>query len=204
MEDKTICVFGDSVACGYYDYEKRGWVARLDEYINSKEWENDIYNLSINGDDTNRLIQRFESEAKYREPEVIIIAEGTNDAQLQNGEEYITVEEFSKNLDFLIEKSKKITKDIIFISNTKVDELKTSPVPWLPEKKISYENDRIKQFNDVIEAKCKEHNCKFLDVFDLLNNDDLPDGIHLSSRGHEKMFQRIRNFLIENKIIEKF
>ncbi|MEA1963419.1 MAG: hypothetical protein U9M94_04270 [Patescibacteria group bacterium] len=41
----------------------------------------------------------------------------------------------------------------------------------------------------------------FIEMFDLLNDEDLEDGLHPNSDGHEKMFKRVRDFLIENKII---
>lgn len=38
-------------------------------------------------------------------------------------------------------------------------------------------------------------------MFDLLENEDLEDGLHPNSEGHKKMFIRVKDFLIENKII---
>jgi len=36
---------------------------------------------------------------------------------------------------------------------------------------------------------------------DSLEFSDLEDGLHPNAKGHEKMFQRIRDFLVENKVI---
>ena len=38
-------------------------------------------------------------------------------------------------------------------------------------------------------------------MFDLLEVDDLPDGLHPNTEGHKKMFERIKDFLVENKLI---
>ena len=48
---------------------------------------------------------------------------------------------------------------------------------------------------------CAEHQVLFLDVFGLLENEDLDDGLHPNVRGHEKLFQRIKDFLLDNRII---
>ena len=38
-------------------------------------------------------------------------------------------------------------------------------------------------------------------MYGLLDKEDLEDGLHPNSAGHEKMFQRVKDFLIKNKII---
>jgi lysophospholipase L1-like esterase len=40
-------------------------------------------------------------------------------------------------------------------------------------------------------------------MFDLLDEKDLIDGLHPNSQGHQKMFERVRDFLLENKLVEK-
>ena len=200
--EKTFCIFGDSIGCGYYDWENRGWVSRFDEYINSKDWGNDVYNLSINGDDIHDLTRRFKIEIEERNPDVILIAEGLNNAQIDT-KKNVSEEVFKEDLSYLFQEAKKITKDIIFIGATKADESKTNPVPWHPEKQICYKNSEIEKYDDLVRDFCGKNDLLFISMFDLLENEDLEDGLHPNSQGHEKMFERIKEFLIENKIIEK-
>jgi len=66
-------------------------------------------------------------------------------------------------------------------------------------KKICVFGDSISQgYNDYNEGGWINRLRKY---FDLLNDEDLNDGLHPNADGHEKMFNRVKDFLIENKII---
>jgi len=56
-------------------------------------------------------------------------------------------------------------------------------------------------YNDVIKTFCKQNNILFIDVIDVLTNKDLEDGIHPTAEGHEKIYIRVRDILLEKKII---
>ncbi len=139
--------------------------------------------------------------AKAREPEIIIFAIGVNDSSHRkslNGNR-INFELFKENLETLIEKANLFTKKVVFIGITSVDENKTTPISWNMD--VSYENKDIKKYNKAIKDLCEKNNLPFIEMYDLLNKDDLEDGLHPNSAGHEKMFKRVKDFLIENKII---
>lgn len=72
-------------------------------------------------------------------------------------------------------------------------------VPWTPEK--FYSNDSVSKYNSIIEKVCREYNLPFIPMFDLLEKNELDDGLHPNSIGHEKMFLRIKDFLLGNNII---
>jgi lysophospholipase L1-like esterase len=48
---------------------------------------------------------------------------------------------------------------------------------------------------------CEKENLYFIDMFDLLKKNDLEDGLHPNAKGHEKIFEKVKDYLIENKII---
>jgi len=48
---------------------------------------------------------------------------------------------------------------------------------------------------------CEENNVLFLDIFGLLENNDFEDGLHPNAEGHNKIFQKVRNFLGVHKFI---
>ena len=196
----TICVFGDSIAFGALDYEGGGWVGRLKKYFEA-DCGALVYNLGIDGDNTDYLLERFDVEAEAREPAVIIFAIGINDASFRKSLKgnKVPISGFKKNLDILSQKAKVFTKKVIFISITKVDESKTAPTPWNTDN--FYENKNVKEYNQAIKDFCRKNNLLFIDLFDLLDKEDLEDGLHPNSAGHEKMFQRVKDFLIANKII---
>jgi len=39
-------------------------------------------------------------------------------------------------------------------------------------------------------------------MYDLLQDEDLDDGLHPNAQGHKKMFERIKGFLIENDVAD--
>ncbi len=186
-----ICIFGDSITWGASDFERGGWVERLKVYFGEK-YDIDIYNLGISGNATEDLLGRIENEVKVRKPNIIVFAIGANDAQFihSTNSNRISEDDFMGNLKKLHEIAKKFTPKIIFIGLTPVDESKTKPIPWNTDK--TYTNERIKKFDQIIEVFCSKNNLKFIPINNLLNNDDLIDGLHPNTQGHIKMFERIK------------
>ena len=197
----SICIFGDSTAWGAWDTEKGGWVNRLWLYTGEKsQGDCEIYNLSISGGTTETILKRFESEATVRKADALVFQSGGNDAYLQGkgGSNKIPLEQFKKNLEEIVKKAKVITPNIIFIGFKNVDETRTTPVSW---KDIYYINSEIKKYGEVMKAVCKENEVLYLDIFGLLENEDLEDGLHPSTEGHKKIFEKVKGFLEENNWI---
>ncbi len=187
----AICIFGDSITWGASDSERGGWVERLKVYFGEK-YDIDVYNLGISGNATENLLARIENESKVREPNIIVFAIGVNDAQFihSTNSNRISEDDFRSNIEKLYGIAKKITAKIIFVGLTPVDESKTKPIPWNTDK--TYTNEKIKEFDRIIEDFCSKNNLKFIPINDLLNNDDLIDGLHPNTQGHIKMFERIK------------
>jgi len=53
----------------------------------------------------------------------------------------------------------------------------------------------------VIEEFCQKKSLIFIPMQGLLDKEDLPDGVHPTAAGHEKIFQRVKECLEDNKII---
>lgn len=194
---ESICIFGDSVSWGAWDMEKGGWGNRLWLYAGNNRDDNyvEIYNCSISGGTTNTILDRFESEAKIRNAGAIIFQTGGNDASYENtpGNYLVSPEEFAENIREIIARAKKITGNIIFMDLKNCDESKTMPVPWID---IYYTNENIQKYSKIMEVICRENNVEFLDIGPL-ENEDFEDGLHPNAMGHEKVFNQIREFLIE-------
>lgn len=48
---------------------------------------------------------------------------------------------------------------------------------------------------------CEKNSIPYCDIFSVLKNEDLEDGLHPNAAGHEKLFAVIRDFLEKNKWI---
>ncbi len=198
---KSICIFGDSTAWGAWDMEKGGWVNRLWFYVAKRDGDDyvEVYNCSISGGTTETILERFENEAKIRSADALIFQTGGNDASYENtpGNYLVAPEKFRENIEKIIAWAKKITDNIIFMDLKNCNESKTMPVPWID---IYYTNENIKKYSEIMREVCNKNNVLFLDIEPLENN-DFDDGLHPSASGHEKIFEQVRDFLIENKWI---
>jgi lysophospholipase L1-like esterase len=111
--------------------------------------------------------------------------------------------EFQNNLRDIIKLAKKYSSKIIFVGLTPVDETKTVSLPWNSDK--SYKNEYIEKYNKIMKSVSKENKIYFINIFDKLVKSDyrnlLVDGLHPNSKGHQKIFEIVKDFLTENKII---
>ena len=199
--EKTICVFGSSIAWGAWD-EVGGWVSRLRNYLTQNHHDYfDVYNLAIDGDDSNGVLKRFSAENEVRNPGIIMVAIGMNDLAYVNSKNNLRtpLKKFENNLAELAKQAKIFTKEIIFIGLTKIDETKTMPVAW--NSTVYYEEKKVALYNAKLKEFCTNNGLMFIEMQNALSKEDLEDGLHPNNEGHEKMFLRIKDFLIENKII---
>lgn len=207
-----VLVFGDSIAYGVWDIEG-GWVQRLRKFFDGKtlsdsDFQHRVYNLSVSGDTTWDLLERFEFETRRRMKEdeelVIIFAIGVNDSYYvhSRGNFRTSVKQFKKNLQKLIELAKRFSPKIIFLGLMPVDESKVDPMPW--DKDKSYKGKRVTEFDNVVKSVCKDNKVFFVDILNGIGNDYkmfLEDGVHPNSEGHEKMFEIVKGFLQKSSII---
>jgi lysophospholipase L1-like esterase len=210
----TILVFGDSIACGFWDSEG-GWVARLRKYLDKRNLSEDgsyyvVYNLGISGDTTRELLKRFDAEVKARVNEIespkdliIIFAIGINDAGMLNSKDMVPPLEFKRSLEKLLDKARSLTSNVVFIGSTPVDETKTHPVAW--SEGFHYDNASIARDNKIIEAVCAEDRVMFLGLarpFGPGYSSLLQDGVHPNSDGHKLIYQTVKSFLVKKKLIK--
>ena len=196
--EHSICIFGASSTQGFYDLEKGGWADRLKIYAYEKSLTTDdyfeVFNLGVSGNTSRDLLKRFNNEAKERNPSVIIISLGDNDSGLK-----ISISEYADNMNKILSLAKKLTHNIILIGLKKVNEKLTNPVPW--NKDAHYINSEIKKYDSKLNDIAIKHKLEYLPIFNLLNDTDLEDGLHPNSKGHEKIFNKVRDLLIKKKLM---
>lgn len=217
----TILIFGDSITFGSADVEG-GWVQRLKKLFDESNAINRVskkvsgestavYNLGISGNTSDNLVERFEFECNQRvsredNPITFIFAIGINDSAFSQEKKtnQVILSQFEKNLEKLIQLSKKISSRIVFIGLTQVIESKTNPIPWRTD--IFYKNELIKKYDSIIKKVCNKNNVFFVELFEKFNQSNIAkflneDGLHPNSDGHKFMFEVIKKFLEEKKLI---
>jgi len=207
----NILVFGASIAYGFAD-SNSGWVQRLrtflenDYFNNKKEWF-EVYNLGISGDTTEDLSKRIKTDAEPRsEPNTItLISIGVNDSAkwTEKKGNWVSPENYRKNLIAIVKKAQVFSKQVILIGITPVDESKTKPPPWAPH--ISYLKNNIEEYNQIMGAVALEFKTPFINLIPELKkigwNKMLKDGVHPNDEGHQKIFELVKKELEEKRII---
>ena len=206
-----ILCFGDSITFGGGDIPNHGWVGRLRNYFEAKGEHNGAYNLGVSGHTSTDLLKRFDAECdgrtrikRPRDKYVILVAIGTNDCKWDgmpdNGNPRTTEADFESNIRELIKKAQGYQAGLAFIGLTPVDESLT-----LPYEETSFKNERVSLFNDIIKKCCKENKVLFLDMFESMSKEAYPklleDGLHPNSKGYDYMFDTIKGFIENNKLI---
>ncbi|MDP3178928.1 MAG: GDSL-type esterase/lipase family protein [Spirochaetaceae bacterium] len=192
---RALCVFGDSIAYGKNDAICGGWVGRLRIELDSRERGIDLHNCGISGNTTEDLLRRLGGECAARGCEFLILAIGINDAQCIGSPDSprFPVDRFRFRLEALATIGRECSRRLAFLGLSAVDERRSSPAPWNPEK--YYLAERVELFDDQIRAMCDARALPFLPLRDALRPEHLSDGVHPNGAGHELLFRRVLSFL---------
>lgn len=199
----SIAFFGASSVYGIGDPEQGGYVQRVRQWYDKKRINGVIYNLGIPAENTNFLVKRFSQEVSRRNPELSVLHIGANDAFRKGSEtapHAVSIEQFAKNVEFLIEKGKKLG-NVALLTPVPVDET-CNPHGFPNEKKDGYYlNLDIEEYLSVLRQIVASTKTKCIDLWDewqgLENEGELlaRDGLHLSIAGHEKVARSVIRFL---------
>ncbi|MGE3538755.1 MAG: SGNH/GDSL hydrolase family protein [Candidatus Tectimicrobiota bacterium] len=200
---QKIFIFGDSIAYGAWDAQG-GWAERLRQWFFATTREDYnlgtfLYNLSIVGDTTTDLLQRFLPEMEARQAgDLIVFAAGINDAQYIHGRPIATPADVCSNVRTLIRRARAFAPLLCWVGPTPVDESRTMPIPWMSDR--AYRNAAVALFNAAIQQTAAEEGVEFLDLFTVWSAEQrLPqllfDGIHPNSAGHAWLCEQLKAFL---------
>ncbi len=197
----TILAFGDSLTYGAWDSEG-GWVARLRKAVEArgKDWL--VYNLGVSGDNSRLLLERLENEILPRlkhldegERLIIILAEGTNDAQVNTKtlENKIPIQEFKENMKKAIKICKRYTDSILVIGPSRVGD-NAFPLEWDENK--GYRNEDLKRYESELEKLSQAEDVTFLGPSAIFSNEFVSeDGLHWNDDGHKAIAGAVFNLI---------
>jgi len=200
-----VLVFVDSITQGFWSIEG-GWVEKLRKHYDGlaiKDLKHnsqpEIFNLGVSGDTTRNLLARIEQETKVRkwpgDPQIAVVAIGTNDDLFENGKQWVELPEFQSNLQKIIAVLKPLVEGMLFVGNVAVDERLTTPVSWA---NIHYTNDQLERYETMIKKVASEHDIVFVPIFEKFNNklkageDLLTDGLHPNDAGHKLIVELVQ------------
>ncbi len=199
----TFCIFGDSIIWGAGLPRRVSWANLLRNYLEKRQSGIiELYDLGIDRDTTEDLLERFDAEAKARNPNEIIFAVGINDSSYRENKNnhIVSVDKFESNLLKLIQKSGKFTRNIMFVGLAKGSDKETVPLRRSTTGKC-YDKESAEIYNNIIEDVCKRENIPFINILNKLKDEDFYDGLHPSIGGHRKIFNAVKKFLIKNKTV---
>jgi len=188
MDWVTIGIWGDSIVHGGCDLELGGWVNRLRLYFAQRELGDHIFNLGLGGQTSGQVLARLDSEIAARAGHIdyVMVGVGTNDLMYElRGEK--TSEEFRVNLEQICECIRARNKKGILLS---------MPPRQIEDRGIGEKLDTI------IRETAAANQMGWIDLRTALSAEHLlPDGVHPNAVGHERLFQKVKDYLLEEKIV---
>jgi lysophospholipase L1-like esterase len=115
---------------------------------------------------------------------------------MKTGKKRVNIISFKNNIEKLISMCQrhKLIKEVIFLWVTGVDENTINQVDSLWADHYFY-NSEIQKYNNIIQEWAKNNNCSYIDVFWLMQENDLEDGLHPNSRWHQKIYEKVLEYL---------
>lgn len=186
----NILVTGDSIVAGEGDSTGLGWVGLLRLALAPKGHL--VYELGIHGDTSWHVLQRLPQEMQHRNPDLVILAVGVNDASVNLLNHRIDRYQFLANIEEMVLKMIDSGK-VLVVGLTPVDDSRTNPVDWYPH--LCYRSADVKKYDEALQALCLRLHVPYVLVRDVLSMSDLSDGVHPNSHGYELLFQQIFPYL---------
>ncbi len=183
-KDIVSLIFGDSIVYGLYDKEFGGWVNRVRIKLEQRAKNNFIMNLGIPGQTSNDILNILELEIKNRyntnDRFNLIFSFGIKDSLLLN-KDVNYLKKFEDNLSKIINISKNYTNNIYFLGLLRPD--------------INIRNEyiltNVEKIDNCIKNICEKKGIYYININAILTTNDLDDGLHPNSKGHQKISELI-------------
>lgn len=198
-------IIGDSIVYGIGDYKDNGWTSMLknriinmDNSINSNNYVHIIGFPGATSKDialkTSSILDTFAFEGVCNK---IILSVGINDTQttsyLYDYElQKVSINEFQKNIENIINLSKKYSSNIIILGLTRI----YSDTKYELKSGRYIENKTIEKYDLLLKNICNRYDVDYIEMADLLFNEDYIDTIHPNNSGHRKIYNRVKTKIL--------
>lgn len=206
-----IFVFGDSVVQGRSDAECFGWVNRLAVFTQQEairtDWEQAdlVFNLGCAGDETTDVLARFASEFKARRgqrSDIIILGVGINDAAHRDevSNTLVPMPQSRENIAQLLKEAKQLVDQVCILGLTRVDEAKfVSYCSNLLDK--SWVNANVATYDTMISDVADQEGVIYVPMHNVVPVGYCDDGLHPNAKGHQLIFERVKQALVEEGVL---
>jgi lysophospholipase L1-like esterase len=200
---QRLIALGDSITLGHWD-ETGGWIAHVRRnadagVVRSKRAQYaTVYNLGISSNTSRHVLGRYRGEVDARhDPNegtdlFIVLAVGINDSAVTTKTTRHLVEPavYEANIRALVALAKQDAPGrVLVVGPTPVDESKTRPVTFRPERE--YRLEFIDEYNDIARRVTRDSDVRFVDLFEGMQPHDGHwqewDGVHLNALAHERV-----------------
>ena len=204
-----ILFFGSSSVQGVGDPEG-GWVDRFKREMHRQAYggsqggtRNEVFNLGIRGDTSSQILQRLPYELPARQipgqPLVVVLNSGTNDSRAEDSPTnfVFNVQEYMVTMQNIIEFTRSYTSNIVLIGLTPIDDTHTRPMP----DNMYFSQARVQEFDEAMTEVARSNHLPKIELYASMLALDwramlYEDGLHLNNMGHEWLYQRIRQPLM--------
>lgn len=182
-----IIFFGDSLTFGYGVVKQDSWVYKLTHKLSSTS-----LNKACNGETTTGMLTRFYNDVLIHQPQKIFLMGGSNDLLLGR-----PITSIIDNIELMIKDALNSNSKIILgippkIIGTMANSLFSSSHLY------TYAEDGLEQLKDQLIKLCSNYKISYINFYDLILDCSLYlDGIHLTSSGHELMYEKALPFFNE-------
>ena len=98
---------------------------------------------------------------------------------------------FATNVSFLIQRAKTYAPHVVFVGLAKGEDNMTCPLPDSTTGKC-YTKERVDMYNRIVKDISAHEEIIFVDVQDVLDDEDFYDGLHPTRQGHKKIYQEVK------------
>lgn len=178
-EALTVIAFGDSITAA----------DKWQKYVENT-YGIDIINAGVGGDSTHTAKLRFKTDVLDKNPDIVFISLGTNDAAIDMAK-YTPIDEYKEYMAYFIDECEKIgARVIVNIPTPVVDSIYLTRHEEEPFKPYGGPNGLLSLYAEAAREVAKEKNVIITDTNALfLSTDDytifFPDGVHPSDTGYK-------------------
>lgn len=187
-ERRKIVLLGDSITQRSFSIIDQGWGAGLADWYTRTA---DIINRGFSGYNSRWLRSMITDIIPENDNNIIIstIFLGANDAVDSKDQQYVPVDEYKENLQYIIEYLQKVNPNMIIIVITP---------PIVDNSKWNTRNiPNVTKYANAVREICNELKVSLCDLWiePDIELKDLNDGLHFGTIANEKLLNRIKNII---------